>query len=366
MKNLNLWLFVFSLLILFQVPGMAQTRPEDDFEVVVPGQTPTPAKSPSPDKTPEVKPIPSPTVVISNVGNTKKDPKQTAGTKKDIPVATNAPTGSLPLRVEVSDQQPTALITLAVGAATRFQTEERPSRLVIGNLTDIGVTKAGSGNWNGFYLRPTSGGISTNMFIEFASGSTVMINLKTVAPKLLRPGDYNSEVYVKTAAVRSEIIALRAENSGLKEQLNVLKNQPKPNLQPIIENPNEGFELIEKAYPLMKNNGSFWIGADSPTLKIKGLTPFLSLSDNTGYVALELTSKEKTPMVITAVTLNGADGTVVFKDANLTLQPNRPLRTAVKITITKINAAPNTPVRLRFTLPDGKFLEASIPYFGRN
>lgn len=362
-----IYLFSISLLsIILNISINAQNP--DDFEVVTPGQLQQKIQTPEvrPPTTPTPTPRPTAQVIVTNTGVLKPNEKVKPGKpKSDISQASNAVTGNLPLRVEVSDQQPTALITLAVGAATRFETEEKPSRLVIGNLTDIGVTKAGTSNWNGFYLRPTTGGISTNMFIEFASGATVMINLKTVAPKLLRPGDYNSEVFVKTAAIRLEIVNLRNENAKLKKNVEQLNGKlternaeiNKPIITPVVSD--EQFKLLEYSAPLLKNSPGNWIGSEIGKIKIKGITPFWVTSGNNGYVYLEIQNKDKNAVSITEAKLVGAEGEIVFSQPNLVINPNSYFRVGMKITIIKLTT--NAPAKVMFTLSDGKSGEAVIP-----
>lgn len=347
------------LVAIFALHGLAQQAPpqptpSNDFEVIVAGSntvTITPAPTPAPKPTP-VKAAPTPK-------NVKTTPTPTP--KNAVSQASTAATGRLPLRVEVSDNQPTALITLAVGAATRFQTEERPSRLVIGNLTDIGVTKAGTDSWNGFYLRPTSGGIATNMFIEFASGATVMINLQTVSPKQLRPGDYNSEVFVKTATSRQELSQLRIENNRLKDELAKARNDLATAPVPAVVAPDDLMALMLLAGPNIKNNGRFWAGGEVGKLKVSGLSPFWKTSENSAIGYIELSNRDKNPLTISSFSLEGAAGNVATSLPAITIPARGSVRLALRIILSEGNLASSQSMKLRVVTSEGVSKDLALP-----
>lgn len=354
-------MFIILAFIAMPVVMFAQ---DNDFEIVEAGQKPTqPTRS-----TTQVKSVQNPPATTATPTKNQKIQPKTA-TKRGVAEVQNAQmsvTGILPLRVEVSDQQPNALITLAVGAATRFHSEEKPTRLVIGNLTDIGVTKAGSQGWYGFYLRPVNGGITTNMFIEFASGATVMINIKTVNPKTLKPGDYNSEVFVKTAAVRDELISLRKDNDSLKTEIGKLKV---PKECPVVIPPTnisdeEMFRFLDLSVASFKRDGAnVWKPGTIDKMKVSALTPLWEMKQGLGYVLIEFENRGKVPVTIQSIELSGAKAEIKKSTEDLVVAPNKSLRFAIKIELKSVD---KTPLSLRFTTTEGKFLEQTLFGFGTN
>lgn len=350
---------IFAFMLLAIIPA-AVFGQDNDFEVVEAGQKQNGSQTKQPTA---VKPIQTPTPLTQPLKNTKTPIKKRG--VADVQDAQTSITGNLPLRVEVSDLQPNALITLAVGAATRFHSEEKPTRLVIGNLTDIGVTKAGSQGWYGFYLRPVTGGITTNMFIEFASGATVMINLKTVNPKTLRPGDYNSEVFVKTAAVRDELFKLRKDNETLKNQVAKLtaeKNDKPPVTLPTNISDEEMWRFLEQTSVVVKRDGAnFWKGGNIEKLKISAVTPFWEVKPGVAYVLIELENKGKLPVILQNVELINGKGELKRSVADLTVNGDKTLRFALKV---ELKAIEKNPLSLRFTTADGKTFEQLLLGFG--
>lgn len=378
MKTINKFLFAVLLLSTFCLSAAAQTTRDDDFEIVVPGQKDAKTNQVPTASVVTQPPVQTPAPVRNNtVNNGAALPNISTGKKGragkrpgDITAASLGAVGALPLRVEVSDLQADATITLGVGAATRFQTQEKPTRLVIGNLTDIGVTKAGSSSWYGFYLRPVNGGITTNMFIEFASGATRMINLKTVDPKVLRPGDYNSEVFVKTAAARDELLRTRTENETLRTKLINLETalkQKKPEeiAVPVkkitYEEMDAGmWNVLEKSSGLIKNNSGFLKDAVIGKVQINVLTPLWETQKNQGYLWMEISNKEKKAVSITKIEIIGARGEVVASKSGLIVEPNKQLQFGIRISVDE-----SSPVisQLRFTTSEGKTGDIALSGF---
>lgn len=375
MKIIQKLTILTFLLSAFCFNASAQTsQKDDDFEIVVPGQKDA-KTSQIAVSAPSPQPAPTETPSKNNAGNNANAAVVPAITKRgkngkkigDITAANLGATGSLPLRVEVSDLQPNAMITLGVGAATRFQSQEKPTRLVIGNLTDIGVTKAGSSSWYGFYLRPVNGGITTNMFIEFASGATVMINLKTVDPKVLRPGDYNSEVFVKTATMRDEMIKMRAENENLKNKVGNLEKSLKEKKPEEVgpakvftadEMDNGVWKVLEKSSGLIKGNTGFPKNTAIGKINIDVLTPVWEAQKNQNYLWLEINNKEKKAVSITKIELVGAKGEVVSSKSGLIVEPNKQSEFGVRISFSEPSAM--IPV-LRLTTSDGRTGDIALP-----
>lgn len=367
--------FTIATLFLFfwmSAESVFSQETNNDFEVVEAGQvnqnttvktvnTPTPTTSPTPLKA-NVTTNTNIVVQKEKTGNTTRGNNKKTG---DITGAQLSATGNLPLRVEVTDQQPNALITLAVGAATRFDCKEKPVRLVIGNLTDIGVTKAGNGNWFGFYLRPVTGGITTNMFVEFASGATVMINLKTVAPKSLRPGDYNSEVFVTTAAVRDELTRLRQERTKNENELNTLRGQNSEmktrlnnELTAINERltEEETWRFLEQTSYQLKNK-NFVRSAEIEKVEIRGMSPVWEIRKGTGYVWFEMENKGKTAVNFTEISLVGATGDIKLSVPRMVVESGNVLRFGVKISL---NAVQTGGLKLRFVTAGGGAAEIAL------
>ena len=371
--SLKLTGLILGVVIFGANSGAAQDKTNYDFEVVEAGQGTKTVKRNTENTSSETlknNPVsvePRQPTKVENNSNVRK--QRRGGSGAEVKNAQLSATGNLPLRVEVSDLQPSSLITLAVGAATRFHCEEKPTRLVIGNLTDIGVTQAGSKTWYGFYLRPVNGGITTNMFIEFASGATVMINVKTVSPKALKPGDYNSEVFVKTAAVRDEMTRLRKDNEATKTENGSLRVQladVKTKFQDSLTE-NEGklsesemWKFLEQTSGGLKNRDGFVRGSQIEKLKINGLSPVWEVKKGTGYIWMELENNGKTAVQINSLALLGAVGEIGKSIADLTVEPNKTLRFGLKI---NVKTSENGPVKVRFTTSDGKTADIGLSGF---
>lgn len=361
---------VFSLAVIVLTMSMvlaAQQNQNDDFEIVEAGQKTAPKSVVTPKESTPVKAAVDNTAkpktpVVTKTPVVKNSKKNAA----EIQNAQSAATGALPLRVEVSDNQPTAQITMAVGAATRYYCEEKPTRLVIGNLEDIGVTKAGT---NGFYLRPVNGGVTTNMFIEFASGATVMVNLKTVSPKVLKPGDYNSEVFVKTSAVRDEVGKLRkeseifkTENAGLKAQVSKLsvEMQSERLKSDAKISEEELWKVIEASAPNAKTGNSPIKGMQIDKLRMEVLTPVYEVRQGTAFLFLSAENKGKAEVLISSIMLLDAKGAVKSSVDELRVAPDKQLRFGLKLNIEQME---KSPARIRFGTSDGKFGEIVLTGF---
>lgn len=360
---------IFSLTVIvmgLSLAAAAQQNQNDDFEIVEAGQKVSSKAAVAPKETVPVK-TPAENVTKPKTPIAAKTPVVKNGKRNaaEIQNAQSALTGALPLRVEVSDNQPTAQITMAVGAATRYYCEEKPTRLVIGNLEDIGVTKAGT---NGFYLRPVNGGVTTNMFIEFSSGATVMVNLKTVSPKVLKPGDYNSEVFVKTSAVRDEMGKLRKENELFKTDNTNLKAQiSKMSVDMQTEklksdakiSEAELWKVVEASSQISKSAPAIK-GVQIDKLRFEVLTPVYEVRPGTAFIFLSAENKAKSEMVITSIMLLDAKGSIKSSVDEIRIAPDKLNKFGLKLDISQIE---KSPARIRFGTADGKFGEIALTGF---
>lgn len=153
---------------------------------------------------------------INDMPKTNNTSQNTSSSKQEVPTGFQKPnvrflgkpgniiSNRYPIRVVIAEDDPTYFITLGVGMVTRFELSSPPKNLVFGNLEGLGFAKGSSPL--SFFLRPTVADLSTNLFIEFETGETIMINLVTVSGNKLKPGDYTAEVFVKAKTITEQIV----------------------------------------------------------------------------------------------------------------------------------------------------------------
>lgn len=106
---------------------------------------------------------------------------------------------------------------LMPGIATRFKCPEPPLQVVLGNQTGIEVVE-GVGETNDFFLLPSVAGISTNMFVQFSSG-TSEIKL-TVNNGKVKNASYDSEINLSVATTE----LLTRKNQDLEKRLKTVQD----------------------------------------------------------------------------------------------------------------------------------------------
>lgn len=289
--------------------------------------------------------------------------------------------GVLPFRVEVSDMTPDATVVLAVGAVTLFRCPEPPLQVVIGNSQGIGVAEAVETQGRGdFYLRPSEGGLQTNMFIEMPSG-TVQVMLRTVEPKsgmLVRPGDYNGEVFIRPPGFKDELQQLRQRVKALEAEVgaagqaktqavNEARNAVLKESQVKIEDAErrasaqglEGLEVLTNMatqVPPARASRPMLLG----NLRVTVPASPVKTSNGRVWLVLQVGTRDKTKSAnIDDVSLLGAQGRVLtLESVKRTIPAGAEQRLGVVIDITRVESDPNG-VRLG-VMSGGELLEIPL------
>jgi hypothetical protein len=226
---------------------------------------------------------------------------------------------SVPFQIEAGLTAQPTVITLAVDAVTAFHCPEPILKLFFGEKAGIGEAESVRGqNRNTFYLRPTKGGVVTNVVIEMQS-STVTLHLRTVkvngGPRL---GDYNGEVFVRFPGFKDEILQTREALAVIQKDLAACGGEKEQALERAHRERDEAVataeaNLLQESMRIIQN-GSAKVLKHLKTSQALVSQIGRPLHFNTGrwWVLLEVQNRDKkAPLAIRNITAEGY-GRVLF------------------------------------------------------